>query len=343
MTKIYDWKKEINENELNNVIDALKKGGLVILPTETVYGLAASAFSDDACKKIFTAKGRAQDNPLIVHVANKEMIYDIAEKPNEIEEKLIDSFMPGPFTLILNKKECICDTVTCYSETVGIRMPSNEIIHEVIKKSNTPLAAPSANISSRPSGTCINDIKDEFNDKVDLMVDGGKCNIGIESTVVKVIDNVPVILRPGFITEDDILKAVGSVKLSDKLFAKVKENEKVESPGMKYRHYAPKTECILVEHNLDQISKINDLISQNNNCCVLGFIEDKELIHIPEDKFICLGSKNNLQEISSNVFSSLRKIDTLNCSLAIIEGLEKKNLGLSIMNRLVRACENKVI
>ena len=343
MTKIYDWKNEINDEELNNVIDTLRNDGLVILPTETVYGLAASAYSDDACKKIFTAKGRAQDNPLIVHVANKKMIYDIAEAPNEIEEKLIDTFMPGPFTLILNKKKCICDTVTCYSETVGIRMPNHPIIHKVIEVSNIPLAAPSANISSKPSGTCISDIKDEFDGKVDLMVDGGKCNIGIESTVVKVIDNVPVILRPGFVTEDDIKNVIGTVKLSDKLFSKVKENEKVESPGMKYRHYAPKTKCILVEMCADQISKINKLIKENDNCCVLGFIEDKEFINIDEDKFICLGSKNNLQEISSNVFTCLRKVDTLNCSLAIVEGLEKKNLGLSIMNRLVRACENNVI
>ena len=208
MTKIYNWKNQINENELNTVTQTLKNNGLVILPTETVYGLAANAFSDEACKRIFTAKGRAQDNPLIVHVSDKDMIYEIAEKPNELEEKLIDSFMPGPFTLILNRKKCICNTVTCFGETVGIRMPKHGIIHEVIKKCNLPLAAPSANVSSKPSGTCIDDIKDEFEGKVDIIVDGGKSNIGIESTVVKVIDNIPVILRPGFVTEDDIIAAV---------------------------------------------------------------------------------------------------------------------------------------
>lgn len=135
----------------------------------------------------------------------------------------------------------------------------------------------------------------------------------------------------------------GSVKLSDKLFNKVKEDEKVESPGMKYKHYAPKTKCILVETCSTQINKINGLISKNDNCCVLGFIEDKEYINVPESRFISLGSKNNLQEISSNIFSSLRKIDKMNCDLAIIEGLKGENLGLSIMNRLVRACENNII
>lgn len=343
MTKIYDWKNNINEDELNDVLESLKNDELVILPTETVYGLAASAFSNQACSKIFIVKGRAQDNPLIVHVANKEMIYDIVEKPNEVEERLIDSFMPGPFTLILNKKKCICDTVTCFGETVGIRMPSNTIIHEVIAKSNIPLAAPSANISTKPSGTCIEDIKEEFEGKVELIVDGGKCNIGIESTVVKVVDGVPVILRPGFITEDDIKNVCGSVKISENLLKKVKENEKVESPGMKYKHYAPKTKCILVKTGTDQIAKINEKLRSTYNCCVVGFIEDKEYINIPENRFISLGSKNNLKEISSNIFSSLREVDRLNCNLAIIEGVEEKNLGLSIMNRLIRACENNII
>lgn len=135
----------------------------------------------------------------------------------------------------------------------------------------------------------------------------------------------------------------GSVKLSDNLFKKIKENEKIESPGMKYKHYAPKTKCILVKAGINQISKINNDLIPNNNCCVLGFIEDKAYINVPENKFICLGSKNNLQEISHNIFSSLRKVDKLNCDLAIIEGLEEKNLGLSIMNRLVRACENNIV
>ena len=231
-----------------------------------------------------------------------------------------------------------------FGKTVGVRMPSNSIIHEVIQQSNLPLAAPSANLSSKPSGTCIEDIKEEFYDKVDGIVDGGKCKIGIESTVVKVIENVPVILRPGFITEDDIQRVIGNVKLSDKLFRKLVDGEKVGSPGMKYRHYAPKTKCVLVKSDMHQLSKINDdLISKHPNCCVLGFAEDKAFLHVPENRFICLGSKTNLPEISRNIFSCLRKIDTLNCELAIIEGLEEKNLGLSIMNRLVRACENNVI
>ena len=256
MEYMFNWKNDINKNELDKVINVIKNDGLVIIPTETVYGIAANALSDEACTKIFVAKGRAQDNPLIVHVSDKNMIKRLVKNINDIEEKLIDTFMPGPFTLILEKKDCISDVASAMGDTIGIRMPSNKIIREVIKESNIPLAAPSANISGRPSGTCIDDIIEELKDRVDVIIDGGKCNIGIESTVVKVINNVPTILRPGYITEEDIKKAVGKVEISKNLFKKVNKNEKVESPGMKYRHYAPKTKCILVEKNINQIENI---------------------------------------------------------------------------------------
>ena len=205
---VFDWKNGVNQNELNIVVDMLKKDELVILPTETVYGLGANACSNIACKKIFEAKGRAQDNPLIVHVSDMNMIGRVVQDLSEIEEKLVKAFMPGPFTLILKKSKVISDVASCNMDTIGVRMPSNKIINEVISKCGFPIAAPSANISGRPSGTNVDDIIDEFDDRVSIIVDGGDSDIGIESTVVKVIDNIPVILRPGFITEDDIKKVV---------------------------------------------------------------------------------------------------------------------------------------
>ncbi len=205
---VFDWKNEVNQNELNIVVDMLKKNELVILPTETVYGLGANACSNIACKKIFEAKGRAQDNPLIVHVSDINMIEKVACDLNEVEKKLVKAFMPGPFTLILKKSKMISDVASCNMNTIGVRMPSNKIINEVIRKCGFPIAAPSANISGKPSGTNVLDIKDEFDSRVNVIVDGGDSDIGIESTVVKVIDNIPVILRPGFITEDDIKKVV---------------------------------------------------------------------------------------------------------------------------------------
>lgn len=341
MKYLFNWEKSIKEEELNKVIEVLKNNGLALLPTETVYGIAANALSDEACKKIFIAKGRAQDNPLIVHVSDKQMLYKLVKNVSEVEQKLIDNFMPGPFTLILEKQNIISNTASAGNSTIGIRMPSNSIIHEVINKSGIPLAAPSANISGRPSGTNVKDIFDELKDKVDCIVNGGECKIGIESTVVKVINDVPTILRPGFITEDDIEKVIGKVALSDKLFKKVTKDDKVESPGMKYRHYAPKTKCILVSNSENQINIINNMLKKEKSVCILGFSEDKEKINT--NKFIDMGSKENLNEIAQNIFSSLRKIDKQNVELAIIEGVEKKDLGLSIMNRLVRACENNVI
>ena len=340
MKYYFDWKNKIKQDEMEIAINSLKNDGLVLLPTETVYGIAANAYSNEACKKIFEAKGRPQDNPLIVHISNFEMIDKIAEKPNKIEQKLIESFMPGPFTIILNKKSKICDVASAGMNTIGVRMPSHPIIHKIIEESQIPIAAPSANISGRPSGTRLEDILDELKDKMDIVIDGGQCKIGIESTVVKVVEEVPVILRPGFITEEDIKNAVGNVKLSDKLFETALVDEQVESPGMKYRHYAPRTQCVLVEYGESQIEKINDLLKQNPNACVLGFEEDKEKLIIDEGKFILLGSKSNLEQISQNIFSALRKIDKLqNCNLAIIQGLPKQGLALSIMNRLARACE----
>lgn len=340
MEYIFDWKKNINKNELEKVIDIIKSDGLVLVPTETVYGIAANAFSDEACKKIFIAKGRPQDNPLIVHVSDKEMLKGLVKDISEIENKLIDYFMPGPFTLILEKNNLICETVSAHNDTVGIRMPNNSIIHEIIKNSQIPLAAPSANISGRPSGTCIEDIFDELRESVDCIIDGGKCKIGIESTVVKVIDGIPTILRPGFITQQDIKRAVGRAVLSDNLFKTIKEDESPESPGMKYKHYAPRTKCVLVEYGENQINEINELISKNKSVCVIGFSEDKKYIN--NDKYINIGSKENLTEISANIFSALRKIDKQNVDLAIIQGVKKEGLGLSIMNRIIRACEGNL-
>ncbi len=341
MKYMFDWKEKIKDEELKKVIDIIKSDGLVLVPTETVYGIAGNALSDRACKKIFQAKGRAQDNPLIVHVSDKEMIKKLVKNISDIEEKLIKAFMPGPFTLILEKNDIICDTASAKNTTIGIRMPDNSIIHEIIKKSQIPLAAPSANISGRPSGTSIRDIFEELKDKVDCIIDGGECKIGIESTVVKVIDGIPTILRPGYITQEDIKKVCKNVKLSANLFKKLEKDENVESPGMKYRHYAPKTKCILVAKSDRQIEKINEILLEYKNACVIGFKEDRNLIKTK--KYIDVGSKYNMEEVARNIFSALRKVDREKVSLALIEGVDKEGLGLSIMNRLVRACENKII
>lgn len=337
-----NWEQEINEKELNIISKLIHNGQIIIFPTETVYGIGANAFDENAVKKIFEAKGRPQDNPLIVHISNKEQIYEITKNINKIEEKLIDKFMPGPFTLVLEKKDNIPNIVSAGLNTIGVRMPENEIARTIIENSKVPIVAPSANISGKPSGTNIEDIKEELEHKVSAIIDGGETKIGIESTVVKVIDNIPVILRPGKITPDDIKKVIGEVKISEKIFKEVKENDKVESPGMKYRHYAPKTPCRLLysEDENKQIELVNDQIRINhNNVIVLAFEEHINRINIDKNKIIKIGSNKDLNTVMKNLFSALRNADKENAKIILIEGTKKEGLGLAIMNRLLRACE----
>ena len=331
MTRIFNFKNDINEKELNIAANSLKDGKLVIFPTETVYGIGANALDEDAVDSIFVAKGRANDNPLIVHISDFNMLDKLVEKPTQLEQKLMDAFMPGPFTLILKKKDVIPNNVSANLDTVGIRMPSNKIAHKLIEKTNLPIAAPSANISSRPSGTKVEDIKEEFQNKVDIIIDGGKTSVGLESTVVKVIGDVPTILRPGKITPEDIIEITGVCKLSDNLFKKAEGV--VESPGMKYKHYAPNNKCILVYSEKDEL--LIKLIKSNiqEKTLIIGNEKNKEKY----DCYKYLSYGTNLEEISHNIFSLLREADVYEPDLIIIEGVKKEGLGIAIMNRLVRA------
>ena len=192
----YNWEKGINAEELKNVVNLIKNGEVIVFPTETVYGIGANALNSEAVSKIFSAKERPSDNPLIVHIANKEDVYKIVETPSQLEQKIMDEFMPGPITIILKKKSIIPDIVSAGLDTVGIRMPSNIIAHEIIETAGVPIAAPSANISGRPSGTRIQDIREELEKKVSVIIDGGISEYGLESTVVKVENEIPEILRP---------------------------------------------------------------------------------------------------------------------------------------------------
>ena len=340
--KYIDLKDVNNYEDMDNAAKVIKDGGLVLFPTETVYGIGANAFNDDAVKNIFVAKGRAQDNPLILHIANLEMLDEIAENISELEYKLMDAFWPGPFTIILNKKKGIANEATCGGDTVGVRMPSNRIAYELIKRAGVPIAAPSANISGRPSGTNLEDIIEELRDKVDFIIDGGESEIGLESTVVRVIDGEIKILRPGKITKEDMIKITEHVEVDKKVMEHIENDEKVLSPGMKYRHYAPKTHCTLVysEDNqklVEEILKIADSNERNGKVLILSATENID--KFKDYECVDIGSKNNLLEISHNLFSVLRSIDKYDAKLAIIEGVEAEGVGLAIMNRLIRACE----
>lgn len=327
MTKI------INREELDLSKTSLENGNLVIFPTETVYGLGANALSTKAVDKIFEAKNRASNNPLIVHLKDKSEIEKYAIIENSVEQKLIDAFMPGPFTLILKKKDIIPNNVTCNLDTVGIRIPVDEIAHNLLSKLSFPIAAPSANLSTKPSGTKVSDIYDEFNGKVDYIIDGGESVIGLESTVVKVIDNIPTILRPGFITKEDIIDVIGVCNVSEYVLKEA--SGKVESPGMLYKHYSPKTQCILVDYNeFDNVlNKYND-----KKVIIIGssLLENKDCY-----KYFNYG--NNKEEISHNIFSLLREADNYQVDVILIESTTLNGLGLAIMNRLIRTCSYNYI
>lgn len=339
-TKYINLKEEYNEEKIKEAAQDILNGKLVIFPTETVYGIGANALNDNACKNIFKAKGRAGDNPLIVHVNNVDMIKQLVEEPNEVEKILISTFCPGPFTLILKAKNIIPKSVTAGLDTVGIRMPSNKIANKLIEYADVPIAAPSANVSGRPSGTKIEDILKEFDGKVSTIIDDGMVDIGLESTVVRVIDNKVRILRPGKITKEDIEKLGIEVEIDENILGKYDGKEKVLSPGMKYRHYAPNTKCMMVysKNEESMVNKINELISGKN---ALVVCRDKNFDKYATKNKIKMGS--SLDEMAHNIFSILRQVDNYNVDIVIIEGMQKDGLGLALNNRLLRACEYNYI
>lgn len=339
MENYLDLKNATDYSKLKVAGEIIKNGGLVLFPTETVYGLGANGLDENAVKKIYKAKGRAQDNPLILHVSNFEMVSKIAQNISDIEYTLMKTFWPGPFTIILDRTEIVPDIVTAGLDTVGVRMPSGTIANKLISYAGVPIAAPSANVSGRPSGTNISDIFEELSDKVDYIVDGGECEVGLESTVVRVVDGVPNILRPGKISPEDIKRAVGIVKIDEHILKNIETDEKVLSPGMKYRHYAPKADCILVysEDNEKMIKKIQEITQKYTNPLVISCNENAK--YYEAQNKILYGSKENLNEIAQNIFKDLRKVDSFKPDIVIIEGVKKDGIGLAIMNRLIRACE----
>lgn len=330
MAKYLDLKNDYKKEKLKEAALEIKKGNLVLFPTETVYGIGANGLDAKAVEKIFKAKGRNSDNPLILHISSIDMLSTITKDITPLEEELIKAFFPGPLTIILKRNNNVPDIVTASLDTVGVRMPKNNIIHDLIELSSVPIAAPSANISSRPSGTNINDIFNELNDKVDYIIDGGDTDIGLESTVVRVIDNVIHILRPGKITKNDLLK-YGEVVIDKHVMENTSSNDVVLSPGMKYKHYAPNNKCILVYS--DNTNKMIEKIKSMEKEDTLVICNEKNVSYF--NKAISYGT--SLEDISHNIFRLLRSTDNMNISLIIIEGVKEEELGLAIMNRLIRA------
>ncbi len=323
---------KIDKNKIKKVAKALREGKVVVFPTETVYGVGANALSSDAVKKIFKAKSRPFDNPFIVHVAYASDAEKIVKKIPEKAEKLIRKFWPGPLTLIFEKKKIIPDEVTAGLKSVAVRMPSNKIAHKIIKESKTVVAAPSANVSGKPSSTRAKDVIDDLNSKVDIIVDGGNSEIGIESTVLDMTKEIPVLLRPGKISKEEIEKEIGQISIHKSMFSKEKIKGNVSSPGMKYKHYSPDAQVILVVgEKLSVERKINEIISENNGKKIgvisMSFELKKDLSRRFKTK----------EELSKNLFLTFRDFDKEGVDVILVEGVDEEGIGLAIMNRLIKA------
>lgn len=331
--------KKPEKNIIQKAAQIIKMGGLVVFPTETVYGLGANALKAKAVRGIFKAKGRPADNPLIVHIADKRDIFRLAKNIPKEALILAKKFWPGPLTLILEKKKIIPFEVTAGRETVAIRMPANKVALALIRASGVPVAAPSANLAGKPSPTNAGHVAKDLGDRVDLIIDGGKTKIGLESTVLDLTQRPFAILRPGGITKEQIEKVVGGVGVW-----KAGSKSVVKSPGMKYRHYAPKAKLILVEYNnkAEAAEIIKKLIRENKKqqkrVGVMAVSETRN--SYPEaDLVLTLGSRNNLKVIARNLFKTLRIFDENKIDIILAEGFPEKGIGQAIMNRLSKAAD----
>lgn len=329
-----------NKKSIDLACELLKKGEVVGVPTETVYGLAGDSTSSSAIKKIFEAKGRPADNPLIVHIASLDMLDGIVREFNEDAGKLANAFWPGPLTIIMPKGKKICDETSAGLDSVGVRMPSNEIARAIISKSGVAFSAPSANLSGKPSPTTAKDVYVDMKGRIPLIIDGGDCDAGLESTVISVLENVPVILRPGIITKEDIEKVLNKeVLLAKEVTAGVTDESKVLSPGMKYKHYAPNAKVTIIKSSLeDFINFINN--HKTENTFAMCFDGEEKLMPVPAMSY---GSISDPKSQAHNLFSILRELDETDAEQVFVRCPDMTGISLAVYNRLIRSAGFNII
>lgn len=329
-----------DDGALRQASALLRAGEVVGMPTETVYGLAANALDGAAVAKIFLAKGRPQDNPLIVHIADKEQLSTLARMVPESARKLADAFWPGPLTIILPKAACIPDEVSAGLDTVGIRLPSHPVARALIREAGVPLAAPSANLSGRPSTTTSGHVMDDLGGKIPAIVEGGPCAVGVESTVVSLAGNVPRLLRPGGVSLEQLESVLGSVEVDRALREKIGDEVRVSAPGMKYRHYAPKAPVTVVcgdpERTAVYITRHAGL-----DAGVICFSECAFQFEMHERRVI--GSSDDVQTQARRVFDALRSFDATDVTEIWAQCPDDTGLGLAVANRLKKAAGFKVV
>lgn len=324
------------EKALEKSAQLLKNGEVVGIPTETVYGLAANALDEDAVRKIFVAKGRPSDNPLIVHIAKFE---DLAPLVKEIPEKvkvMAEHFWPAPLTMIMKKSDKVSDVVSGNLNTVAIRMPKSEYARAIIEACGLPLAAPSANLSGSPSPTNAKYVFDDMNGRIPLIIDGGNCEIGVESTVISFAEEPPRLFRPGGVTLEEMTALIGEIVVDDAVLNKLEDGAVAASPGMKYKHYAPSADITIIKSDFETFKTICE---SEDNITALCFDGENEKLSC---KCVTYGDENNGYSQSARLFDALRELDEMGATKVYARCPDTKGMGLAVYNRLIRAAGFKI-
>ncbi len=328
--------KRLNGNCAEDIVIAaelLKNGGLVAIPTETVYGLAADATNGAAVERIFKAKGRPQDNPLIVHISSYEQLEQLVSHIPEHAKRLMETFWPGPLTVILPKSNLVPEQVSAGLPTVAVRFPSHPTARAVIQKAGVPLAAPSANVSGSPSPTAAAHVLHDLDGKIDAVIDGGPCTVGLESTVITLAEETPVLLRPGAVTLEQLQQVLGTVKMADAVLHQLEQGSVAASPGMKYKHYAPKAKLILLEGSDEAFFHYVNAHAAEG-VAALCYDGQESSLCVPA---VTYGKKDCPQEQAQQLFRALRKLDDLNYKLVYAACPQSEGLSLAVYNRMIRA------
>lgn len=342
-------KEAIDDRLLAEAAQQIREGGLVAFPTETVYGLGANALDKEAAQKIYAAKGRPSDNPLIVHIGKAEELKPLVKKIPEIGKKLMEAYWPGPLTIIFPKSDLVPDEITGGLDTVAVRMPVDPIANRLIQLAGVPIAAPSANTSGRPSPTTPAHVYQDMNGRIDILIDGGSVGIGVESTIVDVSGPTPVLLRPGAVTMEMLKAVVGDVETDQAVLGPVSSGTKPKAPGMKYRHYAPKAQLVLVEEGEKAQEAVPEMINRlaeekMDQGFQVGIICTEETIsQYPRGIVRSLGIRAKEETIAHNLFAVLREFDDLQADYIFSECFSKSHLGQAIMNRLSKAAGYHVV
>ena len=333
----FDAKKD-GEN-IKAAAKIIYDGGLVAFPTETVYGLGANALNESAVKNIFIAKGRPQDNPLIVHVDSIEMMMPLVKGFSENAKKLAEQFWPGPLTIIMNRSELVPSIVSAGLDTVAIRMPSNEIARELITKAGVPIAAPSANLSGSPSPTSAKYVVDDLSGRVDMILNSHNCSVGVESTVVSLCSQTPRLLRPGYVTHEQLEEVLGEVLIDKAVLKSIDNDAVVNAPGMKYKHYAPKAEVKVIKSGFEDFKAFVEN-NKVNGVVAMCFSGEGERLSVPYVEF---GAENDSAEQAIKLFDALRRVDELSAKIVYARCPNDKGIGFAVTNRLFKAAGFEVI